>query len=175
MTGGPKGRTIKAVRERAEGLMEDTSSRAAGQTLDEFRRRLEIGTRWRAPSHIMTLSAKAYSDDLNIFKQESCIFPAYVCQAILKRQAQVLALERNWHQLFVCLWPWGGDEAEQFNPLAPRLRNLPRVVAWKFAAFRRELVVELLVTAGTNYTCIKHVMGCINIYIYIYVKMYTCK
>ena len=148
LTGRPKGRSVKALRERCTSLIADPESRATGLLLQEFLERVELARRWRGGQAVVGLSYAKLEEGLGVFELEKVIVPADIAGALVQRAAERLRTQRNWLEWARIMMPFSDQESNAlvtFKPREPRLRDLPKVAAFRCSAFTHALVEKNLI------------------------------
>ena len=119
-----------------------------GQMLGVYHDRVKLAQKWRHGAVCHGLSDEQLQRELGEFEREGVVLPADVDQELLSRETQKLASEKRWAELVEVLIPFGaegdaeqqGNEGGSFQPLAPRMRDLPRVAAWRVPSFMKSAV-----------------------------------
>lgn len=145
MVGKPKGRSIKALRERCDALASDSSTRTVGINLTNWHEKVLVAKKWRGGAVVMVMEDKEISDALDLFEATETVLPADICQALLERHSERLATSRKWSEYLEAMLPFthhGG--AEEFDPRKPSMRSLPRVQACKSQAFLHSFMEKLV-------------------------------
>ena len=81
MVGKPKGRTEKALRQKAVSLCANPATRSQGLMLQEYHGKIRRAQAWRDGAIIASLSDEVLEQDLKMFDSEGCVLPAVECQA----------------------------------------------------------------------------------------------
>ena len=144
LVGRPKGRSIKALRERVETLLEDKDTRTAGLLLNQYHEKVQVARNWRGGSAIAAMDDDTVDKNLSMFQAEATILPAEIGQALLKRQADRHASERNWKAYFGIMMPFLKSAEFTFDPKNPTMWQLPRVPQWKRQAFLNSFIDQLV-------------------------------
>ena len=140
--GQPKGRSVKALRDRVDTLCANKDTRSQGILLGEFAKRVGIAAKWRGGAIVMSLSDAELESDLNALGD--VVYTADIGQALVARATQRAIAEKQYDQLVDLSVPFHSGEQVKFDPASPRLHALPRTVHWKLACYRNSFIHELV-------------------------------
>ena len=141
LAGKPKGRTLRAIRERRSALMAHKETRGVGALLGEFSDVLETAHKMRGGKacHEMTddqLEKCMYS----LFSYEpGLLLPADIAQELLARFRDKCVQRKDWPLFVQVMTPWRTAESEgecvTFKWDAPKMCELPRTLAWRMRMY----------------------------------------
>ena len=167
MVGRPKGRSIKALRERVDALVSTAATRPTGILLSQYLQKVNTAKRWRGGTQVHTLDDTELENDIATFEGEGTVLPADICQALVQRRADRYAASKDWGTWVACMLPItsDGSEGDVFDPKAPTMARLPRVSAWRFQAFNHaffeKLLLPLLFEGGSSAPPVKAISHCV--------------
>ena len=143
MTGKPKGRTVKALRERVEELCSKKETRSTETLLADYHRKVQTAVNWRGGQVVHALSDEQLKVELTDLLSEGTVMAADVCQHLVARKTNRLVSEKLWQEYCDVMVPFAKEDEDNntedtltaFDPWSPCMRHLPRKSLWKCSAF----------------------------------------
>ena len=142
LVGRPKGRTIKAIRERAEALSDgkETDAHSEGVLLQNFHDDLEIARSWRGGKGVAAMTEAHIEKSIKLFCKYEVILPADALQGLLNRYARRAATARDWDVYMEMMMPLSNYAVKVFDLKSPKLCQLPRTEIWRLKCFQYQFL-----------------------------------
>ena len=73
LCGPPKGRSVKALRERCDALIKDPITRSRGVTLTKYLDKVKVATKWRTGIAVLSMEDAQLEMELAVFEVEGTV------------------------------------------------------------------------------------------------------
>ena len=149
MTGKPKGRTVKAVKNKANALSKNPATRPMATLLSLYWDKLTVAKELRGGHAVHARPWSQLKKDLDMLKAEGVILPADLSEQLVIRQVGLCVSECKWDEYFKTLSPFtlcddAGDEISAFDSLAPLMATMPRKPEYKIKCLIKVHYSEIL-------------------------------
>lgn len=155
MSGPPKGRTVKALREAVDRLAAKPASRDDANRLRNYLESVKLAQELRA-ERVCSLPSGELTAIIKAMLHESVRFSLQVKQGLLDHKVAELVQRLDMPELLTTLMPWSTAESPEFDPLVPTLSSLvdislpARIAQFKQSFWSRAMTPLLMNYDGKN-------------------------
>ena len=142
VSGKSKGRTLRAMRDRYQSLLDHEHTLDCGMALKQYYDQAMVLHEHRKGVVDPALSMNAVKTRMTTIKNLLGYLPALLSQKLLSMVLHNLRIEQKWTEVANLLNPFAPQE--EFDCNNPKMAAIPRVHAWKFLSFKQTLFKEIL-------------------------------